>query len=346
MPLLCNYYVTLRCNARCGFCDIWKHSAGKSRKPREQTMPEVRANLAGLRRMGVRFIDFTGGEPLLYPNLAEALGIAKRMGFFTTVTTNCMLYPEHAEQLAGLVDMLYFSLQSADRAEHNRITGSKSYDKVMESMEIASRLGGKPIILHTVTDENFSGLDAMVRLAQHKRIALKINPCFGYFGNRGLAPALARGLMKHFWEPYVLLNPAIVRLIEKGGNNPARPAYNAVSSCVTISPDNRLMLPCFHRCKEALEINGNLAGLYESAKARHYRKIEGRFGFCKGCTINCYMRASLFRRMPRLYIMYALKFLAESIRASHGSQRNSATLNWNEWQPQALQSGLDGNKRQ
>ena len=23
-PILCNYYVTYRCNAACGFCDIWE----------------------------------------------------------------------------------------------------------------------------------------------------------------------------------------------------------------------------------------------------------------------------------------------------------------------------------
>ena len=23
-PVLCNYYVTYRCNAACGFCDIWE----------------------------------------------------------------------------------------------------------------------------------------------------------------------------------------------------------------------------------------------------------------------------------------------------------------------------------
>ena len=33
-PILCNYYVTYRCNAKCGFCDIWE-------RPSPYAQPEV-----------------------------------------------------------------------------------------------------------------------------------------------------------------------------------------------------------------------------------------------------------------------------------------------------------------
>ena len=28
-PLLLHYYVTMRCNARCSFCDIWRKKQGR-----------------------------------------------------------------------------------------------------------------------------------------------------------------------------------------------------------------------------------------------------------------------------------------------------------------------------
>ena len=66
-PVLCNYYVTYRCNAACGFCDIWE-------KPSPYvTMEQVRENLQALKRLKVRVIDFTGGEPLLHRELHQFL---------------------------------------------------------------------------------------------------------------------------------------------------------------------------------------------------------------------------------------------------------------------------------
>ena len=81
-PVLCNYYVTYRCNAKCSFCDIWE-------KPSPYVTTEnALQNLKDLKRLGVNVIDFTGGEPLLHRDLPELLKMAKDLGFITTVTTN------------------------------------------------------------------------------------------------------------------------------------------------------------------------------------------------------------------------------------------------------------------
>jgi len=93
MPFQCNYYVTVRCNQRCLFCNIPHTSNGSA--AREPTLEQVRANLHDLRRLGVKILDITGGEPLLYRHLVEMLTLAKEMGFTTSVTTNGMLYPRY-----------------------------------------------------------------------------------------------------------------------------------------------------------------------------------------------------------------------------------------------------------
>src|SRR5258708_23403491 len=110
MPSICNYYVTLRCNQRCTFCNIPHTNNGSpSREPR---MDQVRANLRDLKRLGVMILDVTGGEPLLYRNNVEMLGFAKKMRLLTTVTTNGMLYPKYAEQRVGQLYPLLFSVDS------------------------------------------------------------------------------------------------------------------------------------------------------------------------------------------------------------------------------------------
>ncbi len=104
-PILCNYYITYRCNAKCAFCDIWKKKS--YRESPDCSLADVAQNLPLLKKIGVKFIDFTGGEPLLHPALLEMLRRAKRYRFYTSVTTNCLLYPERAKELNRLIDLLH-----------------------------------------------------------------------------------------------------------------------------------------------------------------------------------------------------------------------------------------------
>ena len=132
-PILCNYYVTYRCNATCNFCDIWE-------KPSPYvTLENFRENLRDLKKLGVKVIDFTGGEPLLHRQIDVLLAEAKQAGMITTITTNTLLYPKLAERLKGKIDMLHFSLDSPDEAEHNISRGVKCFDILLESIQSGFR---------------------------------------------------------------------------------------------------------------------------------------------------------------------------------------------------------------
>src|SRR2546423_15345118 len=62
MPVLVNFEVTLRCNARCGFCDYWKTDASA----RSQ---EIDSYADAARFFSPMLVTFTGGEPLLRRDL-------------------------------------------------------------------------------------------------------------------------------------------------------------------------------------------------------------------------------------------------------------------------------------
>jgi MoaA/NifB/PqqE/SkfB family radical SAM enzyme len=100
-PLVANYYLTYRCNARCHFCNIWALEP-----PQEADFATIAHNLQDLRKLGVKYVDFTGGEPLLRSDVAEIYQEAKAQGFFTSMTTNTILYPKKAREMQGLVDFL------------------------------------------------------------------------------------------------------------------------------------------------------------------------------------------------------------------------------------------------
>ncbi|HID95196.1 MAG TPA: radical SAM protein [Candidatus Latescibacteria bacterium] len=302
-PILCSYYITYRCNARCAFCGIWQDPT--LQRSIEADPEDVVRNLKQARYLGVRFVDFTGGEPLLYEPLPKLLSHAKKMGLWTSVTTNCLLYPERAKDLSGLVDLLHFSLDS-DRAEvHDRLRGVESFHRVLESIEIAKGLSECPDLLFTVTADNFEAMTKLAKFAREQRLILIINPTFSYFGNDPMPPEADRLIYEVSGYPYVYVNRALIRLIRSGGNNPRNPRCRAVTSTIVISPDNCLLLPCFHHRQRNLPIDGNLSEVWEGGIAQSERRMEGRHAFCKGCTINCYFDPSFLYKFD-IYFTYSL----------------------------------------
>ena len=174
-PVLCNYYVTYRCNAKCSFCDIWE-------KPSPYVnFDNVKQNLKDIKRLGVQVIDFTGGEPLLHRELPQFLDYAKELGFITTVTTNALLYPKMAEKLKGKIDMLHFSLDSPVESEHNESRGVALFKQFLESIEIAKKIGERPDILFTVFSHNIHQIEEVYQTyCLPNNFMLILNPVFEY----------------------------------------------------------------------------------------------------------------------------------------------------------------------
>ncbi|MDX1545781.1 MAG: radical SAM protein [Rhodothermales bacterium] len=329
-PVLLNYYVTYRCNARCGFCDIWE-------RPSPMAAPEaVRRNLRAARRLGVRIVDFTGGEPLLHPQLDALLRMAKAEGLLTTVTTNGLLYPKRARRLAGLVDLLHLSLDSSEPEEHDASRGVRCFGKVMESIETALSLGERPDLLFTVTDENVHRLGAIYeRISRPNRLILILNPLFAYHGlGGGLAASTMATLRAFARRPFVYLNPAFLTLRQRGGNDPAAPVCRAASATLVISPSDELVLPCYHLGLDHLPIEGRLHDLWHSEAVARHRALEGRHAGCRGCTVNCYFEPSFAVSPGTRYFWESLpskirytwtKFAVQRVEARLGGPR-AATL--------------------
>lgn len=309
-PVLCNYYVTYRCNASCGFCDIWE------RPSPYVTEENVRENLMDLRRLGVKVVDFTGGEPLLHRQIPELLSMAKSMGFITTLTTNALLYPKLSRRLAGLVDMLHFSLDSVDESRHNASRRVACFGHVQESIAIAKELGERPDILFTITDQNAGEIQALydeyvVRLGMH----VILNPMFEY---NSVGSTLSEETLEamYAWAamPGVYLNTAFLDLRRNGGNQVHAPICKAGSTTIVISPENQLVLPCYHLGMKQIPIEGKLYERWNSAEVQAAIGEEGRLPGCQGCVVNCYMEPSMaveigpyFFKSAQSTVKYALE---------------------------------------
>ena len=81
-PVLVHFEVTMRCNARCGFCDYWKTPAVA-----RETETERCAGAA--RFFNPMLVTFTGGEPLLRKDLEDLVAAVRdaiRLKYITLIT--------------------------------------------------------------------------------------------------------------------------------------------------------------------------------------------------------------------------------------------------------------------
>jgi MoaA/NifB/PqqE/SkfB family radical SAM enzyme len=211
----------------------------------------------------------------------------------TSITTNCLLYPKYAEALAGNVNLLHFSIDSPDADEHDKIRGVKTFQSVMDAIDLAKKLGEFPDLLFTVTNDTYKKLPRLYELAQKKNVVLIVNPVFSYFGNPGLHEEAIKYIQEFVkGKPLIYMNDSYLKLRQDGGNHTAKPLCKAVTRVIVISPFNEIILPCYHFSNEKIPIDRPISELRNSDKIKEFKKMEGRFSFCEGCTVNCYFEPS------------------------------------------------------
>lgn len=304
MILLCNYYLTYRCNAFCEFCHFGDHSEFKHTPFAK--LEDFKSNVKQLAELGVKFIDLTGGEPLLHKEIHLMAEYAKSLNMQTSITSNGLLYHRFAEKLAGNINLLHFSLDSPDEDEHNRIRKVDCYKSVFKSIEIAKSLGEYPDILFTVTNETYKKIPRMHEIAAEHDLVLLVNPVFSYFGNPGLSPEAVDYVDEYCdGKMDVYLNKGFMKLRRDGGNDINNPSCKAVSRVVVISPYNEIILPCYHFRNDKIPIDRPIKEIRQSEKIKYFKKMEGRFDFCQGCTVNCYFEPS-FAFPTNLYAISSL----------------------------------------
>ena len=324
-PLVANYYLTYRCNARCHFCDIWSLEPGK-----EADLEAIKRNLQDLRRLGVRYVDFTGGEPLLRADVAEIYAEAKRLGFMTSMTSNAILYPRRAQEIHGLIDFLNFSLDGPDAETHDQSRGVQIFDNLVESVKLAKSLGEYPVLNHTVTAQNYHRIGEVAELGKQLDARVWLNPAFtahsNYNDKKNPTPAMVEAIRSTAKQyPNMGYNKAALAFIEAGGNDTRNPRCKAVDAVIAISPNDELLLPCYHFAQKGVPIEGKLYDLYRQSEiVEEYRRSQGRLSVCEGCTVWCYLIPSFFLGVDKYWWLNQVTYAGEVLARKRILQRARA----------------------
>ncbi len=123
------FELTTSCNLNCLMCT---KIAKRISIPEEKIM----AVLSEAKKIGVKAVRFTGGEPFLDKNIYRYLTRAKEKGFYVILnTTLSVLERKNIARLKGVVDNMLISLQGYNQATDKKITRA-DYDFVKKIQNI------------------------------------------------------------------------------------------------------------------------------------------------------------------------------------------------------------------
>lgn len=137
-PVTAHLVPTLYCNQRCYFCTYGRYKEHGRNAGMQMSLSEVKRCIDQLAEVGVKGIIFTGGgEPTLFPDLADAMAYAKSNGLDVALNTNG--YRCSDALMDGILSCkptyIRISLNSGNGYTQNLVTGRDNFNQVLENVQ-------------------------------------------------------------------------------------------------------------------------------------------------------------------------------------------------------------------
>lgn len=161
-PFLVVWDVTYSCNLRCKHCYA---NAGRP-WPDELSTEEAKRVIDILDRAGVVAIAWSGGEPLVRPDIYELSKYASDKGMYVAMATNGTLIDEKtADRLKDSgVRFLQISLDGLDPRTHDEFRGiSGAWKRTVEGIRTAVRKGFFVNVATTITRYNLKEIPELIK---------------------------------------------------------------------------------------------------------------------------------------------------------------------------------------
>ena len=157
-PLQTVLFITDACSLSCRHCVIYNH-----RDPIMKSYKQIEEELRYSYGLGSRFVDFEGGEPMLWREgelrINDLVDLAKRIGYYScTVTTNAQ------QSLKGLeADSVWVSMDGIGKV-HDDIRGEGSFAKLERNI---AECGHRDVSVNmTINNRNHKGVEDVVKYVE------------------------------------------------------------------------------------------------------------------------------------------------------------------------------------
>ena len=157
-PLQTVLFISDRCNLQCKHCSVYQQE-----NQHNMTYDEVRQHLEYSYKLGSRFVDFEGGEVMIWRDgerrINDLINLAKEIGFFSaTITTNAQL------PFAGCnADSIWVSLDGIG-PYHEAVRGKGTFTRLEKN--IASCEHKHLSVNMVVNTLNYESIDETIEYAR------------------------------------------------------------------------------------------------------------------------------------------------------------------------------------
>jgi len=289
-PLIGSYYVTHRCNLKCLYCT-------EHYPIRETVDVDTEGAFEILRkiRKECQAIYFTGGEPLVRPDIIEIVREAARLKFFPIyLGTNALLLPLR-DKVVDFVDRLVISLDSLNAQSWDRTlnAGRGQAEKIYQ------------IVAHYAGQQRKRNMSILINCVITHDSIEEVYRVMEFCFRHDMVFAPVSATTDSLADPALLARPDYQRLVKHILDLKKRsyPILGSVESIETLLlgkkfPCYALAVPhiypngdVFYPCQPLGKIGGNLLELGSISEA--YREGERKYGPWKecwrSCGLNCYV---------------------------------------------------------
>lgn len=158
-PLQTVLFISDRCNLRCKHCSVYQ-----LKNPHNMTYEQVREHLLYSYNLGSRFVDFEGGETMIWRdgtrNINDLIDLAKEIGFFSaTITTNAQL------PFTGCrADSIWVSLDGIE-PYHEAVRGKGTFARLEQNIATANH---KSLSVNMVVNTlNYESVDETIEYVRN-----------------------------------------------------------------------------------------------------------------------------------------------------------------------------------
>ena len=129
------FFPTSRCNSRCVSCDWWKCSGAG-----DLTLKEIEAVANALPSLGTRLVLFSGGEPLLRPEVFDAAAMFREHGITLHLLTSGVLLERTATDVARVFSRVIVSLDASTEVLYQAVRGVAALTAIERGVARLQRL--------------------------------------------------------------------------------------------------------------------------------------------------------------------------------------------------------------
>lgn len=166
--------ITNCCNMKCKHCMNWSNDEDKNEGFTRENILKL---INELHQNKTEKIYISGGEPLLYPYVDDAIIYANSLGVKVTLATNGLKVPEHLEAIKKGVQLVSISLDGIGKT-HDKFRGvDGAYDNCIKVLDLLRENNVKTKISSMIWKDNVDEIEDMIILAKNHGVS-KINFAF------------------------------------------------------------------------------------------------------------------------------------------------------------------------